>query len=72
MYEYKTITYKEGTFNTMSAQNVNTSKVDKILNHYSQQGWRLKAVEKDQQKSLFGGRREAYLFILERKVVSNS
>lgn len=67
MYEYKTVTYKEGTLNTMSSQNVNTSKFSKILNHYAKEGWRLKALEKDRQKSFFGGVREAYLIVFERK-----
>jgi hypothetical protein len=68
MYEYKTIVYKEGSINTMSAKNVNPAKFSKVLNHYAQEGWRLKAVEKDSQKAFFGGTREAYLLIMERRV----
>ena len=52
----------------MGAQNVNPNKFSKVLNHYASDGWRLKAVEKDIQKSFFGGVREAYLLILERRV----
>ena len=68
MYEYKTVVYKEGTLNTMSAKNVNANKFSKILNHYAGEGWRLKALEKDQQRAFFGGTREAYLMVFERKV----
>ena len=68
MYEYKTVVYKEGTLNTMNSKNVNVSRFDKMLNHYAQQGWRLKAVEKDTQKAFLGGTREAYLLIFERRI----
>jgi hypothetical protein len=68
MYEYKTIIYKEGSMNTMGSQNINPAKLDKFLNHYASQGWRLKEITKDNQKTFFG-RREAYIIILERVAV---
>jgi len=68
MFEYHTVVYKEGSMNTMSSRNVNPAKFSKILNHYAKEGWRLRAVEKDSQRTLFGRIREAYLLILERRV----
>ena len=52
----------------MNSQNVDISKFSKVLNHYASKGWRVKLIEKDRQKSFWGGMRDAYLIILERKV----
>lgn len=68
MYEYKVVIYKEGTLNTMSSQNIKSSKFERILNQYASEGWKLKDVEKDSQKGFFGGKREAYVIIFERKI----
>lgn len=68
MYQYKTVVYKEGTLNTVGSKNVNITKFTKLINHYAQAGWRLKIIEKDQQKAFFGGKREAYLLIFEKRV----
>lgn len=68
MYEYKTVFYKEGSMNTMGSQNINLVKFEKLLNHYAQKGWKLREIEKDSQKTLFGGRRDAYIIIFEKQI----
>ena len=69
MKEYKVFIYKEPVFTSVFFNNgkVDPRKLGHELNLLALEGWEVKAVEREQRRSLLFFSREAFVFIMERE-----
>ena len=74
MKEYKVVIYQEGMLGSLI---LGQSKVDPVrfsdfLNSNAADGWRVVTMEKDIRRMLLFFKREAFMVVMERDVVSTS
>ncbi|MCR5506925.1 MAG: DUF4177 domain-containing protein [bacterium] len=70
MVEYKVFVFKESAFSSLvfGSAIVNEKKLEKALNELANQGWVVKSMQREQHRTGLFFSREAFLFILERKI----
>lgn len=68
MKEYKIFLYAEGVLSSifLNGGKVNPVRLTESLNKQAQEGWQVKAVERENRRTLLLFSREAFLFVLER------
>ena len=68
MKEYKVYIYSENIFSSIffNGGKVNPDSLTKQLNKLAEEGWIVKAVERENRRTMLFYSRESFLFILER------
>ncbi len=68
MKEYKIFLYTESVFSSIffNGGKVNPQRLTESLNQQAEEGWEVKAVERENRRTLLFFSREAFLFVLER------
>lgn len=68
MKEYKIFLYTENVFSSIffNGGKVNPVRLTECLNKQAEEGWQVKAVERENRRTFLFFSREAFLFVLER------
>ncbi len=69
MKEYKIFLYTESIFTSIlfNGGKVNPEKLTKALNRQAQEGWEVKALQRENRRTFLFFAREAFVFVLERE-----
>ncbi len=68
MKEYKIFLYSENVFASIffNGGKVNPIKLTQALNQQAEQGWEVKALQRENRRTFLFFSREAFVFVLER------
>ncbi|MEE6206652.1 MAG: DUF4177 domain-containing protein [Alphaproteobacteria bacterium] len=68
MKEYKIFMYSESIFSSIFFNNgkIDPVRLTKLLNEFAEEGWVVKAVERENRRTMLFYSRESFMFVLER------
>ena len=68
MKEYKIFMYSESIFSSIFFSNgkIDPNRLTKQLNEFAEEGWTVKAVERENRRTMLFYSRESFMFVLER------
>jgi len=70
MKEYKIYLYSESVFSSIffNGGKINPEKLTQELNRLAAEGWTVKAVERENRRTMLFYTRESFMFVLERDI----
>lgn len=68
MKEYKIYLYSESVFSSIffNGGKINPERLTRELNSFAEEGWTVKAVERENRRTMLFYSRESFMFVLER------